>query len=56
MKGSNSTEYTSILNYPRRRTDVNSQVVEGEMVVLDRQHEVIHFAFGQPIVYNRVYA
>ena len=30
------------MNYPRRRTDVNSQMVEGETVVLDRQHEVIH--------------
>ena len=30
------------MNYPRRRTDVNSQVVEGEMVVLDRHHEFIH--------------
>ena len=30
------------MNYPRRRTDVNSQMVEGETVVLDRQHEFIH--------------
>ena len=30
------------MNHPRRRTDVNSRVVEGEMVVLDRHHEFIH--------------
>jgi hypothetical protein len=30
------------MNHPRRRTDINSQVVEGEAIVLDRQHEVIH--------------
>jgi len=30
------------MNYPRRRADVNSRVVEGELVVLDRQHELIH--------------
>jgi hypothetical protein len=30
------------MNYPRRRTDVNSRVVEEETVVLDRQHDCIH--------------
>ena len=30
------------MKHPRRRTDVNSQMVEGETVVLDRQHEFIH--------------
>ena len=30
------------MNYPKRRTDVNSRVVEEETVVLDRHHEVIH--------------
>jgi len=30
------------MNYPRRRTDVNSRVVEEETVVLDRHHEFIH--------------
>ena len=30
------------MNYPKRRTDVNSRVVEEEIVVLDRHHEVIH--------------
>ena len=30
------------MSYPRRRTDVNSRVVEEEAVVLDRQHGFIH--------------
>jgi len=30
------------MKHPRRRTDVNSQVVEGETVVLDRHHEFIN--------------
>ena len=30
------------MNYPKRRTDVNSRVVEEETVVLDRRHEFIH--------------
>ncbi len=30
------------MNYPKRRTDVNSRVVEEETVVLDRHHEFIH--------------
>ena len=30
------------MNYPKRRTDINSQVVEGEAIVLDRHHELIH--------------
>jgi len=30
------------MSYPRRRTDVNSRVVEEETVVLDRQHDFIH--------------
>ena len=30
------------MNHPKRRADVNSQVIEGEALVLDRQHEAIH--------------
>jgi hypothetical protein len=30
------------MKYPTRRTDINSQVVEGETIVLDRPHEHIH--------------
>jgi hypothetical protein len=28
--------------YPRRRDDVTSRMVEGEVVVLDRRHELVH--------------
>jgi Coenzyme PQQ synthesis protein D (PqqD) len=31
-----------VTQYPRWRADVPSRVVDGETVVLDRQHEVIH--------------
>ena len=29
-------------SHPRRRADLNSRIVDGEMVVLDRRHEFIH--------------
>ena len=29
-------------DYPKRRDDIHTRVVEGEAVLLDRQHDLIH--------------